>query len=122
MEKEKKKAERVEVSLVLGEERSWKPVSNGQRFVNAVQTVRRADLRDVFEYVHGWGAFSEQIDAPSREQINFIPRAQLGHQDVSEVLRLVEEARGRVQAAIDKAKNPLPEQTTLSFRMVIPNE
>ena len=118
----KKKAERIEVSLVLGEERSWKPVSGGQRFVNAVQTVRRTDLRGVFEYVHGWGVFDEMLTAPPREAVNFIPRAQLGHADVPEVLRLIEEAQGRVQAAIDKAANPLPEQTALAFRMVIPTK
>jgi hypothetical protein len=119
---EKKPVERVEVTLLLGNERSWKPVVNGQRFVNAVAVMRRSDLRNVHEYVHGWGIFDAKITNPARADVNFVQRVQLGHTDVDDVLRLIKEAKDRVEAAIEKAKNPLAEQISLAFRMTIPNE
>ena len=115
-----KKQTRVEVSLFLGGDRSWKPIiadphtQRALRVVNAVQVVRRADLKNVFEYIYGWGSFPHTVEEPVREMITFIPRTALGHTDAEEVLRLLAEAKSRVDKTMEK-----PEQTSLSFRMVI---
>lgn len=97
---------REEVTLIIGGERSFRPVVDGTVFLLGVQVTRRTDIRKLlFDYVPGWVSFPEEAlnEEVSREKMHFIPRQWLAHDDMLEYVKLLTKAQTAVVLATANA-------------------
>jgi hypothetical protein len=124
MQNHKNKKDLIELSLLLGPPRSWKPVMEGQCHLLALRVLRNPGPNLQIAYQFGVVQVAEKLikeDAPiERTSMTFIPRSTL-HLEDRRAYKLLEE-RMDTELTIALANYEKRDRGELVHRLVIKNQ